>query len=318
MNINPEEQSVAVSVVVPVYGSPGTLLELHRRISSEMQRIQKSYEIVFVDDCGPPEGLQVLWEIAKNCDDIVIVEMLRNVGQVSATVHGMAQSAGRLIVTIDDDLQQWPEDISKMIEELESQNLDLVVGRFPEKQQSRFRNMSSEVARRIAIIALPVSKTTHFSSFRVMRREVFESYFRNERLNYASPGWMYVTAPRHSEVEVRHSARSQGVSTYSLSSLVRSVKPLFSGLVEIGLRILVVASFVQISISAVGVVFLVIQYTRGNINSPGFTTIAMLLLAIVGILGVGVGLLAQYLRSIRQLILNKPASLIRVVHKPKL
>lgn len=315
--MNQEKQSVAISIVVPVYGSSGTLLELHGRVSTEMQRIQKSYEIVFVDDCGPPESLHVLREIAQNCNDIVIVEMLRNVGQVSATVHGMAQSSGRLIVTIDDDLQQWPEDISKLVERLESQNVDLVVGRFQNKQHSRFRKISSEIARRIAIIALPVSKTTHFSSFRVMRREVFESYFRNERLNNASPGWMYITAPRHTEVEVRHSERSQGASTYSLSALVRNVKPLFSGLVEIGLRILVIMSVIQITISILGFIFLIFQYTRGNINSPGFTTIVMLLLTIVGILGVGVGLLAQYLRSIRELILNKPASLIRDVYRPK-
>ena len=314
MNNSSEALLQSVSIVVPVFGSSSSLNELHRRISDEMRRVGRPYEIVFVDDCGGPESLLILQEIYKNNKNVIIVEMLRNVGQLSATVHGMAQTSGKLIVTIDDDLQQWPEDITKLIDELESHQLDLVVARFVKKQHSGFRKISSEIARRIAVTALPVTKDSHFSSFRVMRREVFQNYFGEGPLTLAPPGWMYHTAPLHTEIEVRHSERLEGKSTYSLASLVRTIRPLFKGLIEIALRSLVVISLIQVCLAIIAMMFFSFEYFRGNIQSPGFTTIVMLLLLIVGLLGAGAGLLALNLRSIRQLIVNKPSSLIRGVH----
>jgi glycosyltransferase involved in cell wall biosynthesis len=315
MNNSSEALLSTVSIVVPVFGSSGSLEELHRRISEEMRRLGRPYEIVFVDDCGGPASLLILQKIYDEHKDVIIVEMLRNVGQLSATVHGIAQTSGKLIVTIDDDLQQWPEDIAKLIHELESHQLDMVVARFPKKQHSGFRNISSEIARRIAVTALPVAKDSHFSSFRVMRREVFQNYFGDGPLTFAPPGWMYHTAPLHSEIEVRHSERLQGKSTYSLASLVGIITPLFKGLIDFALRSLVVVSLVQVSFAIFAMSYFAFEYFRGNVESPGFTTIVMLLLLIIGILGAGAGLLAMNLRSLRQIIVNKPSSLIRGVHK---
>jgi dolichol-phosphate mannosyltransferase len=146
-----------------------------------------------------------------------------------------------------------------------------------------------------------------------MRREVFQNYFGEGPLTLAPPGWMYHTAPLHSEIEVRHSERLEGKSTYSLASLVRTIRPLFKGLIEIALRSLVVISLIQVSLAIIAMMFFSFEYFRGNIQSPGFTTIVMLLLLIVGLLGAGAGLLALNLRSLRQLIVNKPSSLIRGV-----
>ena len=312
-----DETTIAISVVVPVYGSSDALPELHMRIRQELTRIGQSFEIVFVDDCGPGNSLEILQSIAANDSQVVVLEMLRNVGQLSATVQGIAESQGRYIVTIDDDLQQWPEDIGALFNEIESKNLDLVVGRFPIRKHSVFRNVASELTRRMAVRSLPVLPTTHFSSFRIMRREVFERYFGNGSIGNPVPGWMYFTAPRHGEIDVRHAERQQGESTYSMRLLVRSARPLLSGLIDIGLQIAVTLSIIQVAVAFLGGVYLGYQYVAGNIDSPGFTSIVFLLLAIIGLLGVGIAMLAQYLRSIKSLILNKPSSLVRSVIRSK-
>ena len=308
------DSHIALSVVVPVFGSGATLLDLHQRLKNELNGLNLTYEIIYVDDCGPPESLEVLRQIVLQESNTVVIEMLKNVGQVVATAHGMAHSHGKLIVTLDDDLQQWPEDISKLYAEIVSRDLDLVVARFPEKKHSVFRNMTSEFARRLAVRSLALEKDTHFTSFRIMKREVFENYFGNGSLLSASPGWMYATSRRHSEVEVRHSGRSTGKSTYSIRTLLKAVRPLFKAVIDRSIQFLIVASCIQILCVLVAGIYLGIQYSRGRIDSPGFTSIVFLLLAIIGILGVGLGLLSQYLRSIKQLILNKPNSLVRVIH----
>ena len=314
MPVPPSDYRVELSVVVPVFGSESTLVELHQRLTSVLESIDPNYEIIFVDDCGPSGSLQILRTIARQNPHVVVVEMLKNVGQVSATAHGISVSKGRLIVTIDDDLQQWPEDIRTLHQEIVANDFDLVVGRFPVKKHSLIRNAMSEVARRLAVLSLPVDKATHFTSFRIMKREVFSNYFGSGSLLLAQPGWMYITAPRHSEIDVRHSERSIGKSSYSLSSLFRAVRPLMKVVIDGSLQILIIASCVQILAALCGGIYLGIQYSRGQIDSPGFTSIVFLLLAIIGILGVGLGLLSQYLRSIKQLIVSKPHSLVRTVY----
>ena len=314
MSTRTEATHIALSVVVPVFGSAATLLELHQRLKNELNGLGLTYEIIYVDDCGPPASLAILRQIVSQESHTVVIEMIKNVGQVAATAHGMAHSRGKLIVTLDDDLQQWPEDISKLYAEIISTDLDLVVGRFPVKNHSTFRNVSSEFARRLAVRSLSVDKDTHFTSFRIMRREVFENYFGNGSLLSASPGWMYATSPRHSEVEVRHSERSAGKSTYSIRSLFRAVRPLFKAVIDGSLQFLIFVSCLQILGVLVAGIYLGIQYSKGRIDSPGFTSIVFLLLVIIGVLGVGLGLLSQYLRSIKQLILNKPNSLVRAIH----
>lgn len=306
---------IEVSVVVPVYGGAQTLVELHQRLSSELTRLGKSFEIIFVDDCGASENLEFLKRIRLADNRVVVVEMIRNVGQIAATAHGISKSRGRLIVTIDDDLQQWPEDIGKMIHEIEENELDLVVARFPKRKHSLIRNLASELMRRIAVRTLPVDRSTHFSSFLVMKREVFDNYFGTGPISLVQTGWMYHTAPRHCEVEVRHSERAFGKSSYSLRSLWRVARPLFDAVIEGSLQLVVFVSFVQIVVALFGGLYLAVQYVQGDIKSPGFTSIVFLLLAILGVLGVAVGLLAQFLRSIKKLIINKPTTLIRTVHK---
>ena len=313
MNDTTDRTMIQISVVIPVYGSSGVLIELHRRIQRELTRIGEPFEIVFVDDCGPGDSLEILRSIAANDSHVVVLEMLRNVGQLSATVQGIAESQGKYIVTIDDDLQQWPEDIGVLFNVIDSSDLDLVVGRFPTRKHSVFRNIASELTRRLAVRSLPVLPSTHFSSFRIMRREVFEKYFGNGSLGNPTPGWMYFTAPRHGEVDVRHAERKRGESTYSLKSLVRSARPLFSGLIDACLQIAVILSILQIMVAFLGGIYVSYQYFEGNIKSPGFTSIVFLLLAIIGLLGAAIAMFAQYLRSIKKLIMNKPSTLVRSV-----
>lgn len=318
MRETPRETQTTISVVVPVFGSSALLSELHRRLREELLQISESFEIIFVNDCGPGNSLEVLRGIAGNDPSVVVVEMISNVGQLGATVHGIAESRGQFVVTIDDDLQQWPEDIRFLYQELITKNMDLVVGRFPVRKHSLFRKIGSELTRRLAVRSLPVPRSTHFSSFRIMRRSVFENYFGDGALTNPTPGWMYFTASRHHEIEVRHAERSQGNSTYSLASLIKNARPLMSGLFDVGLQIAVGVSILQIIVAVVAGGYMFFQYWNGNINSPGYTSIILLLLTVIGLLGAGIAMLAQYLRSLKTLIVNKPASSVRSVLRSEL
>lgn len=280
-----------------------------------MESLGLDFEIIFVDDCGPSESLSILLQLASEFDRIVIVEMLRNVGQVVATAHGISVAKGTLVVTLDDDLQHAPEDIPVLFKALQDKDLDLVVARFLSRQHSFMRNLASEGARRLAVKSLPVPRDTQFSSFRIMRREVFERFFGAASVSTASPGWMYLTAPKHAEVELNHYDRAEGRSSYSVKTLFSVVRPLFRGFADRGLKVLMLLSVFQILVAIGGGAYLLLFYAKGDIEAPGYTSIVLLLLALLGFLGVGLGLVAQYLRSIRQLILSKPESLVRTIHR---
>ena len=98
----------SLSVVVPVYGSARILPLLHERLSTVLKSMNCPYEIIFVDDCGPGETWSVLKDLSARDPAVVAVQLMKNVGQSSATLCGLAHARGSTLITMDDDSEQYP------------------------------------------------------------------------------------------------------------------------------------------------------------------------------------------------------------------
>lgn len=117
------------SIVVPVFNSAATLPELYQRIVFVMESLNEDFELIFIEDCGSDNSWQVLKNIALQDTRVTAMQLLKNVGQGSATLAGLAQAKGSFIITLDDDLQHPPEELSILIGALRSNdNLDVVIG----------------------------------------------------------------------------------------------------------------------------------------------------------------------------------------------
>jgi undecaprenyl-phosphate 4-deoxy-4-formamido-L-arabinose transferase len=223
-----------LSLVIPVYNGSrtiGPLVEQSIKIFGST-----AFEIVLVNDGSKDDSEMVCAELAKKFpQNVTFVHLSRNFGEHSAVLAGFTQARGRYVAVLDDDGQNPPEEVVRMLDELKRKNYDVVYGHYIEKKHSRFRNLGSRFNDRIATLMLHKPKDLYLSSFKVMNR-----FLVNEITKYRGPypytdGLIYRVTRNIGQIPVEHRVSQSGASRYTLRRLVRlwlnmflnfSIKPL--------------------------------------------------------------------------------------------
>jgi len=223
-----------LSLVIPVYNGSRTIGPLVEQITKLFG--STSFEIVLVNDGSEDDSEKVCAELAgKFPQNVVFVHLSRNFGEHSAVLAGFTQARGRYIAVLDDDGQNPPEEVVRMLDELKRKNYDVVYGHYIEKKHSWFRNLGSRFNDRIATLMLHKPKDLYLSSFKVMNR-----FLVNEIIKYRGPypytdGLIYRVTRNIGQIPVEHRVSASGPSRYTLRRLVRlwlnmflnfSIKPL--------------------------------------------------------------------------------------------
>lgn len=211
--------AVSISVVVPVFNGSQSLDALFNRTRAVMDQNGHSFEMVFVDDCSPDDSWQQILALKeKHPTKVRAIKLAKNTGQHNATLCGMHHSEGDLIVTIDDDLQIPPEEITKLVEKHRESGCDLVYGVFKDKKHSLVRNAGSWMVNKFFRIFAHTSGDG--SSFRLMTRQLAGNLKHlNQKYLLLDEvlGW-YTNSI--CSVTVTHHARTLGASNYSTLRLV--------------------------------------------------------------------------------------------------
>jgi glycosyltransferase involved in cell wall biosynthesis len=211
---------IPLSIVVPVFGSENTLRELCQRIASAVSPLASTFEIVLVDDASTDSSWRVIQEICAGDDRIVGVHLSTNLGQHRATLRGLSLARGRTVVTLDDDLQQYPEDIPLLCRALEDRGLGAAIGSFAARHHSWQRKFGSAVVQRIAKRVHGIPQSLQLTSFRAMRAEVVDEVLRLQGPN-STIGPLVLRATRAViNVDVRHAPRVSGSSGFTISKLL--------------------------------------------------------------------------------------------------
>jgi len=223
-----------LSLVIPVYNGGrtiGPLVEQTAKIFGST-----SFEIVLVNDGSDDDSEKVCAELAaKFPQNVIFVHLSRNFGEHSAVLAGFTQTRGRYVAVLDDDGQNPPEEVVRMLDELKRRNYDVVYGHYIEKKHSWFRNAGSRFNDRIATLMLHKPKDLYLSSFKVMNR-----FLVDEIIKYRGPypytdGLIYRVTRNIGQIPVEHRVSQSGASRYTLRRLVRlwlnmflnfSIKPL--------------------------------------------------------------------------------------------
>src|SRR5437660_4927849 len=223
-----------LSLVIPVYNGSRTIGPLVEQITKILG--STSFEVVLVNDGSEDDSERVCAELAQKFPrNVTFVHLSRNFGEHSAVLAGFAHSRGRYIAVLDDDGQNPPEEVVRMLDELKRKNYDVVYGHYIEKKHSWFRNLGSRFNDRIATLMLHKPKDLYLSSFKVMNR-----FLINEIIKYHGPypytdGLIYRVTRNIGQIPVEHRASLGGPSRYTLRRLVRlwfnmflnfSIKPL--------------------------------------------------------------------------------------------
>jgi glycosyltransferase involved in cell wall biosynthesis len=297
-----------ISVVIPVYKAAHSLEELYHRLRASIELISPKFEIIFVEDCGGDNSWQVIEGLANIDPRIRGIQLSRNFGQHAATICGFAHARGRWIATMDDDLEQAPEDLVKLYTKAK-EGYDLVYGVFLERTHMGWRNLTSNVARWLFSKAIP-SLNHSYTSYRFIRGDL-----ARELPTFDSPypfvdGYLSWLTNRYATVNVTHHMRANGVSSYTFRKLTTHTINIFVTFSDLPLRL---ASWIGLIFFFVGMGWLgVILIGRlfDWITVSGFASIMAAIVLFGGIQLLILGVFGEYLGRMSFKSSRKPLYLV--------
>lgn len=265
------------SVVIPVYNSEDSLIPLTKQLDSVFQKLNKTYEIVFVNDASQDKSLKVLRELASTYSNVIVIDLFRNYGQQNALMCGFNYCTGDFFITMDDDLQHDPEDIPIFYQKIQ-EGYDVVIGNYLSKHHNLIKNAGSYIMRFLNKRIFHITnKNLRFSSYRMIRREVIDQ-IKGERTNYPYiSGLLVSTTSKVVNIDVNHRARIYGESSYSITSLIKLAFNLLINYSSIPLKIVgYLGLFVSLFSICFGGYFIIRKLIVGTMP-PGFTTLFVLI-----------------------------------------
>jgi glycosyltransferase involved in cell wall biosynthesis len=303
---------IDLSIVIPVYRSASTLVDLTQRLLAVLGRLGLSHEVIFVDDGSPDNSWQVLRQLqAAHPDRLVAVQLMRNFGQHNALMCGFRHARGDYIITMDDDLQNPPEEIPKLLSAIEAGDFDLVYGIYDSKRHSRWRNAGSTLINVFYRLAFQSDVT--ITSYRIIRRELLQCIFAYD-LNFTFiDGLLAWNTQRIGTTLVDHQPRAVSRSGYNLFKLMSLALNLFTNFSLLPLQVISLCGMT----SAVGGLLLaayyLVLYLSYRITWPGYASTIIAVLVLGGTQLLALGVMGEYLGRLHINVNRKPQFVERQV-----
>jgi glycosyltransferase involved in cell wall biosynthesis len=296
-----------LSVVVPVYGCGDCLVALHDRLTRSLSTITERFELVLVDDRSLDDAWSVLQRLARADARVRALRLSRNFGQDAAITAGLAEARGRWVVVMDCDLQEAPEDIPRMWTAAR-EGYDVVRTIRRGGQLAPLKRWGSRLYRRLTF---ETDTRADYSTLSLISRRVVDAYLSlqdQDREYMIALDWLGFSA---TAVEIAHAERHAGKSTYTPSRLIRVALDGMFFRSTLLLRLVVLAGFVIALIGIAVAAFEVIDYVAGpNKSVPGYTSLAVLLLFLAGVIIISVGVVGLYVGRVFQQVKNRPLYVI--------
>lgn len=306
--------SVDVSIVVPIYNEAPNIPVLHERLAAVLDALQRTVEVWYIDDGSSDDSLALLRQIAERDARIGVIELARNAGQHAAVLAGFAACRGAVVVTLDADLQNPPEEIPRLLEAADAGND--VVGTWRENRDDPFlRRLASALVNRATSATVGVNMRDYGCMLRAYRREIVEQIVECDERSLFIPALANTLARRTTEIEVAHAARAAGRSKYKIGKLMRLGFDLMTGFSLLPIQLV---SLVGILVALAGIGFGAFLFVRRLFVGPeveGVFTLFAILFVFLGILILAVGLVGEYIGRIYLEVRHRPAYRIRAVHR---
>jgi undecaprenyl-phosphate 4-deoxy-4-formamido-L-arabinose transferase len=325
MSLSPRPE---LSVVIPVYNEEEGLAALFGRLYPALDALALPYEVLFVNDGSTDRSAGLLAEQQRARPDVTRVVLFNgNYGQHMAVLAGFEHSRGEIVVTLDADLQNPPEEIGRLVEQMH-EGYDYVGTIRRMRQDTAWRKVASRWMNRLRERITQVKMTDQGCMLRAYSRNIVDTINQCQEVNTYIPALAYTFSSRPVEIEVGHEERAAGTSKYSLYKLIRLNFDLVTGFSTQPLQWF---SFIGIGLSlssGLFVLFLVIRRLILGPEAEGVFTLFGILFFLVGVILFGIGLLGEYIgriyeqvrrrpRYIVQAVLESPPPPMRVVDEPR-
>ncbi len=301
--------SLELSVVIPVRDEARNVNELSRRISQTMNKMGKSYEVIFVTDINKDNTMEKLCDLHSENHQIKVLKLTNGYGQHVAVYAGLERTSGDYVVIMDGDLQDYPEDIEKLYSKIR-EGYDIVYATKQKKNDSGFRNISSKLFNKIMNKFSDVKIDSNSSMFRIVSRKAVNEVLRFREFE---PSLTYIfsyISLQSTNVEVTSGERLEGETKYSFMKLVNFA---ISSLVSFSRKPLRMISVFGIVISGLSFLFLMVtllQWILFGVSVPGWTTIILVVSFLGGFQILCIGIIGEYLGRVYMETKRRPMYIV--------
>jgi undecaprenyl-phosphate 4-deoxy-4-formamido-L-arabinose transferase len=301
-----------LSVVVPVFNEEENLPDLLERLTRSCSSLGKPYEILLVNDGSRDRSLEILAEAARKDPRIVVIDFNRNYGQHAAIFAGFEHARGEIIVTLDADLQNPPEEIPRLVSKME-EGYDVVGTVRQNRRDTLFRRLASRLVNRVTSKITGVTLSDYGCMLRAYRGEVVSVLCGSKEHSTFIPVLADMFAGSVTEIPVAHAERKAGQSKYSLWKLIRLQFDLLTSFSTLPLRLAMVLGAVMSSLSMIAAAVLIagrlIHGSQWAVS--GIFTLFAILFFFVGVLFFAMGLMGEYIGRIYMEVRRRPRYVVR-------
>lgn len=299
-----------LSVVIPVFNSEQSLPPLLERLAKVLPTLTDNYEVILVNDGSRDKSWSIISSLASQYPFVHGVNMMRNYGQHNALLCGIRQAKGEIIVTMDDDLQNPPEEIEKLLVKL-NEGYDVVYGTPNQEQHGFLRDLASQATKLALQSAMGAETARKVSAFRVFRTIVRQSFATYHAPFVSIDVLLTWGTTRFASISVHQDERTLGTSNYTVRKLVTHALNMMTGFSVLPLHI---ASWIGLALALFSVVVLVYViglYLIEGTPVPGFPFLASIIGIFSGAQLLALGIIGEYLGRMHLRLQDRPTYVVR-------
>ena len=288
------------SVIIPVYNSARIVDKVVERTMAFFVANAWTYEIILINDGSRDASWSVIADLARHNEPVIAINLLRNYGQHNAVFAGLHQSRGSYVITIDDDLQNPPEEIIHLVKAAVEGKHDVVFGKFQQKKHSLGRRIGSGIIRMMnnRIFLCPAEITP--SNFRLMRRDVITRMLDYKTAYPYTTGLALMFAHSVGNASVQHLERAEGKSNYNIYKILSLVLRILFNYSIWPLRVVTITGFLISTVSFLIGLIVIVRKFLDSIQIEGWTGIIVMLAVLNGLIILMLGMLGEYVIRILQ------------------
>jgi undecaprenyl-phosphate 4-deoxy-4-formamido-L-arabinose transferase len=295
----------SLSIVIPVFRSDAILPELIERLEATLTAQGDAFEVILVEDDGGTDAWTVIEQLAAAKPWIRGLRLMRNYGQHNALLCGIREARHEVIVTMDDDLQHPPEEIPRLLAELDA-GFDVVYGTPLQEQHGLWRDLASQITKLVLRDAMGADTARQVSAFRAFRTPVRDA-FAVYRSPFVSIDVLLTWGTsRFAAVPVRHEPRRIGESNYTLRKLLTHTLNMMTGFSTLPLRLASLIGFAFTLVGGLTLAYVVGRYLIQGTSVPGFPFLASIIAIFAGAQLFSLGIIGEYLARIHLRSMEQP------------
>jgi undecaprenyl-phosphate 4-deoxy-4-formamido-L-arabinose transferase len=298
-----------LSIVIPLFDAALTLPALYQELSA--LEIAGGFELILVNDGSRDETEAIALKLTRESRiPMTFLSLSRNFGEHNAVLAGLRASRGQYVVTMDDDLQNPPSEVLKLLAISKAEQRDVVYAIYERKEHAWWRNLGSRLTNIIADYVVEKPRKLYLSSFRCMTRLVADEVAKSRTPYPYIDGLIFQITQNAGAVSVRHVGRGQGRSGYTLRKLVRLWMSMLVNFSVLPLRLMTFAGIVTSVLGFLAVIEVLLEHLLKK-NPTGWSSLMAAILLLSGTQLLLLGIMGEYVGRIYLGISNKPQSVVR-------